>query len=261
MADSGGHWATLAQAQKLTQSKRIPGVVETDIYRGNPLDSMPVAQAAASGKSIIWLREDTVDESVVSHIDIGEKLTWSEDLTYSEKETELKRLYVQRKLDQFVKDIYSTYNDYKAQVLLEMEKRLKRKVGKQIIYGDKDYGSAKEFDGLHAWAYERGVSPGGNLNICNADTVAGLSLAYLRDMVDAMKQGCDALLVPFVLRKRINAAYEEKGFAALAYNVAGALASITRGLNDIGKPVLFWDGIPFVGTDYLVAEQEDTGTR
>ena len=31
MADSGGHWATLAAAQKLTQSNKIPGVVEEDI--------------------------------------------------------------------------------------------------------------------------------------------------------------------------------------------------------------------------------------
>ena len=38
MANSGGHWATLAEAQKLTQSTKIPGVIEEDVKRNNPLD-------------------------------------------------------------------------------------------------------------------------------------------------------------------------------------------------------------------------------
>jgi len=43
---SGGHWKTLAEAQKLTQSTKIPGVFEEDIKRNNPLERIPVAQAA-----------------------------------------------------------------------------------------------------------------------------------------------------------------------------------------------------------------------
>ena len=38
MADSGGHWKTLAEARKLTDSTKIPGVFETDIKKGNPAE-------------------------------------------------------------------------------------------------------------------------------------------------------------------------------------------------------------------------------
>ena len=56
MADSGGHWKNLVEAQKLTQATKIPGVFEEDIKRVNPLDRTPVAQAAHTGRRIEWLR-------------------------------------------------------------------------------------------------------------------------------------------------------------------------------------------------------------
>jgi len=254
LADSGGHWTTLAAAQKLTASTKIPGVFETDIKRNNPMDRVPVAQAAGTGTSIKWLREKVTLEDAVQELAPGEKLNWTESMDYDEAETFLKIKAMQRKLDKFVKDIYSTYDDYRAIVLLEMEKGLKRKIGDAMIYNDVTYGGANDFDGMHAFAAEQ---TGTALDIDNAE--AGLSLANLRSMVDAMKLGCDELWLNSTIKNRINAAYEEKGFAALAYNVAGALAQITRGVSDIGKQILFWDGIPFVPTDYLVAEQANTG--
>jgi hypothetical protein len=253
MADSGGHWSTLAEAQKLTQSTKIPGVFETDIKRNNPLDRIPVAQAAHSGKSIKFLREAVTLEDEVQDLTVGEKLTWTENVTYTEVEVELKIKAIQRKLDNFVRDIYGTYNDYRAQVLLEMEKGLKRKIGDAIIYDDTDFGGSQQFDGLHAFASENS----GNYNIDNGET--GLSLENLRNMVDDMKLGVDELWFPYPIKNRLNAAYEEKGFAGLASGTAGALGMVTRGINDVGKQILFWDGIPIVPTDYLVAEQANTG--
>jgi hypothetical protein len=257
MADSGGHWASLAAAQKLTQSTKIPGVFETDIKRNNPMDMVPVAQAAGTGTSIKWLREKMTLEDEVQDLAPGGQLNWNESMDYDEVETFLRIKGMQRKLDQYVRDIYGTYEDYKAIVLLEMEKGLKRKIGDSMIYSDLTYGGDNQFDGMHAFAAEQTSS---NLNIDNSGYgELGLSLANLRAMIDEMKLGCDELWLPFTIKNRINAAYEEKGFAGLAYNVSGALAQITRGVSDIGKQILFWDGIPFVPMDYLVAEQFDTG--
>jgi len=264
MAESGGHWSTLAEAQKLTQSTLIPGVIEVDIKRGNPTDRLPVAQAANSGKSIKFVRELTGTEGSVAHVDIGEELSWSEDVTYSEVEVILQRLYIQRKLDQFVRDIYGTINNYRAQVMLEMEKGLKRKIGDRILYGDYTYSSGnKEWDGLHALAAEHGATPGTgtgheNLNIDQAN--AGLSLANLRKIEDAGKAGWDEIWMPFEIMRWVDAAYQEKGFAGLAYNAAGSMGMISFGYNELGKRIAFWNGIPIVRTDYLVAEQADTGT-
>ena len=263
MADSGGHWNTLAEAQKLTQSLKIPGVFEEDIKRNNPLERMPVAQAARSGRKIEWLRELTTTESAVTEVDIGEQLSWAEDVTYEEKEMELKRVYIQRKLDHFVEGIYGTYNNYEARMLLESEKGLKRRLGARIIYADTTYTSSKQFDGLHALAYEHGTAYDSSnttndpKNIDNGSV--GLSLGYLRTMVDEMKHGVDELLCPYEIVRRMDAAYQERGFLQAAANTTN-LAFLTLGYNELGKRVLFWDGIPIIRTDYLVAEQADTGT-
>ena len=267
MADSGGHWNNLAEAQKLTQSLKIPGVFEEDIKRNNPLERLPIAQAAGTGLKIEWLREKTLTEDAVADIDIGEQLSWAEDVEYEEKEMTLRRSYIQRKLDHYVQGIYGTYNNYEQRVLLESEKGLKRRIGARIIYADNTYTSSKQFDGLHALAYEHGTAYDSSnttedpKNIDNGE--AGLSLAYLRIMVDEMKHGVDDLLAPYEIIRRMDAAYQERGFLYTVTGTTqtqGSLAFLTMGYNELGKRVLFWDGIPIIRTDYLVAEQANTGT-
>jgi len=200
----------------------------------------------------------------VQEIEVGEQLSWSDDVEYEEKEMTLRTTYIQRKLNKYVQGIYGTYNNYESRLLLESEKGLKRKLGTRLIYGDNTYSSSKQFDGLHALAAEHGTayttSALGNdpKNIDQAH--AGLSLHYLRVMTDSMMHGVDEIWAPFEIIRWLDAAYQEKGFAGLAYNVAGNLGFLTLGYNDLSKRVLFWDGIPFIRTDYLVAEQVDTGT-
>ena len=267
MADSGGHWTNLAAAQKLTQSMKIPGVFEEDIKRNNPLERLTVGQAAHSGLKIEWLRElpaaVSAIEAAVTEIDIGELLSWTEDVNYEEKEMTLRRCYIQRKLDHYLPGIYGTYNNYEARMLLESEKALKRKIGARIIYADNTYTSAKQFDGLHALAAEHGTpwTQGSAYDPKNLDEESGaLSLWNLRVLVDNMLHGIDELWSPFEIVRRMDAAYQERGFASLASGSAGSLSFITMGYNDLGKRVLFWDGIPIVRMDYLVAEADGTGT-
>jgi hypothetical protein len=265
MADSGGHWKTLAEAQKLTQSTKIPGVIEEDIKRNPPLERMPVVQAAGTGKKIEWLREKTTTEDAVAEVSVGDLLSWSDDVEYDEVESELHRVYIQRKLDHFVENVYGTYNNYKAQMLLECEKGLKRRINDRIIYGDTTYGGTPtQWDGWHALAAVNGtpnsdtVRTGSDLNFDQEDEA--LSLWSLRLVLDAMKLGTDEIFMPPVLGLRFDAAYEEKGFAGLAYISASSLSLLTRGYSDIGKPILFFAGVPLVRTDYLVAEESNTGT-
>lgn len=269
MAESGGHWNTLAEAQKLTQSTKIPGVIEEDIKRNNPIERVPVAQAAGTGLKIEWLRELVTAEDAVLETDIGNQLSWSEDITYTEVESTLRRIYIQRKLDHYVAGIYGTYNDYKAQVLLECEKGLKRKLGDRLLYADNTYGGTPaQFDGLHALAAERGNpyaaadTAGSKLNIDMAE--GALSLSYLRMMIDAMKAGCDELWVPPELGIRFDQAYEERGFRhdteeTLQEYSIGIRSMLTRSYNDIGKPLMYFMGVPIIRTDFLVAEEGDTG--
>ena len=264
MAESGGHWKDLSEAQKLTSSTLIPGIIETDIKRNNPVDRVPVAQAANSGYSIKFVAEKVTLDASVAMVDIGEQLNWTEDVEYDTIELFLKRCYIQRKLDQFVRDIYGNINNYRATVLLDMEKALKRKLGDWLIYGDETYSAGnKEWDGLHAHAALAGTSPGfapyTNLNI---DQNGALSIDNLRILSDAMLLGIDELWLPYCLARRIDAAYQEKGIniATPATNVLPNMAMLSFGWNEAGKRMMFFDGIPLVRTDYLVDENNGTGT-
>lgn len=269
MASSGGHWKDLAEAQKLTQSTKVPGVFEEDVKRNNPLERLPVAQAAGTGLKIEWLREKTTTEAAVTEVGIGGQLSWTKDVEYDEVESSLRIAYIQRMLDHYVEGIYGTYNDYRAQVLLECEKGLKRKIGDRMIYADTTYGGTPtQFDGLHALAAERGApytSSATTNSKLNMDMASGpLSLQYLRTQIDAMKFGVDEIWVPSQLGIRLDAAYEEKGFVTGSlggYVQTDSIKSLlSRGYNDIGKPILFFMGIPIVRTDFLVREEDGTGT-
>ena len=269
MASSGGHWSTLTEAQKLTQSYKIPGVFEEDIKRNNPLDRLPVAQAAGTGLKIEWLQELTTTEDAVVEAAVGQQLVWGEDVTYTERDSTLRYVYIQRKLDRYVQNIYGTYNDYKAQSLLECEKGLKRKLGDRTIYADTTYGGTPtQMDGFHALVAERGtpnsetVVAYSDLNLDAEDE--GLPLSLLRRMIDAMVFGCDEIWVPKQVGIRIDAAYSERGMMIVGLGGytqgAGDLSLLTRGLNQIGMPIMFWMGIPIVRTDFLVDEESGGGT-
>ena len=257
MPDSGGHWATLAEAQKLTQSTKIPGVFEEDIKRNNPLDRLTVAQAGGTGLKIEWLREASTTEDAVKEAAIGQQLSWADDVTYDEVESTLRYSYMQRKLDRYIQGIYGTYTNYKAQVLLEMEKGLKRKIGDRIIYADTTWGGAPtQFDGIHALAAERGASSSLNIN-----EAGPLSLANLRTQIDAMRYGVDEIWMPPCIGQRIDAAYDEAGFTySISTTHAYHYSLLTRGMNDLGKPITYFMGIPMVRTDFLVSEEDGTGT-
>jgi hypothetical protein len=246
-----GHYKTLAEAEKLTQSRLIPGVIEEDILRGNPLELCPVAQA--DGLSIKWNREKKVIDYMTAFA-VGQEFTFSADMEYETIEVKLKRAYLMRRLDQFVIDVYGTMNDYKLQTLAEMRKGVLRALGAAFIYGDDVFGDPLMPSGLHQWA---AASVGTDLDIDNGEV--GLSLHNLRTMINAMKGGCDVLLFPTCIWQRMAEAYEERGLAQLATGTAGTMASISKTINDIGKPVWGFDGIPIYPTDFLVEEEANTG--
>ncbi len=179
-----GHWKDLTEAQKLTQSQLIPGVIEEDIKRNNPLERLPVALAL--GKSIKWNREKTDLSTSVQNVDIGATMTWTSTVEYTQKESELKRKALPRLLDNFILDVYGNIQNYEAQALWEIKKGMIRALGTALIYDDTTYGSSLQMDGLHAWAAENDVA-GAADGLLDIDMgSAALSVAKLRLMLDSM---------------------------------------------------------------------------
>jgi len=252
-----GHWSSLTEAQKLVQSELLRGIVEEVIEEGQLLPRLPIFQI--DSKSILYNRESTLPTA--AFYDINEQLPWNADVEYATQvEVELKRVVRQDVLDQFMRDTYKNPNDYRQVVLSEMNKGCMRTIEDKIIYGDITYTSSKEFDGLHAFAALNctgGVSDG----VLDIDEGGALSLANMRALMDNCKVGYNGMpsnnvfwLMGHQIGRRIDAMVQEAGIASYAgpYNV-------NFGINDVGRRVTFFDGLPIVRSDYLVAEQADTG--
>lgn len=255
MALSGGHWSTLAELLKATQPTLIPGVVDEDIKRGNPVDILPFAQANHTGENIKWLREDTTAEADVADIGIGGATSFTEGVTYSAQEATLRICYLQRKLDKYVHSIYQTVNNYEVMMLEEMMRGITKALGAKIIYDDYTYdGTNLSMDGLHAWA---AVNLGETWDIDGAETA--LALEDIRILSDEMKHGVDLWLMPFAIARQIDRVYREQGIAALASATAGALGLISYAVNEAGGRTTLFDGKPILRSDFLVAEEGDTG--
>lgn len=243
MSDSGGYWLNLAEAQKLTQTILVPGVIEENIRRGGLLSLMPIAQAP--GYSITWNRESV--ERTANMMAVGDTLVWSDNVTYSQQNRTLSQMYDQTPLNKYVRETHGTYNDYRAITVAGMRKGMIKKWETMALYGDLTYGT-NEFDGLHAWAAENS----GDLNIDGGETAP--SLMNLRVLVDAMKYGIDFILMPFSLLRQLSSFYQEGG-----HNANSLMGSFMWSPNDVGRPIPYWNGIPIIGSDHLVAEQANTG--
>ncbi len=246
MADSGGYWVNLEEAQRLTQPTLIPGIIEEDLRRGGLLPRMPISQAP--GTKIEWNREKTV--RTASKVGIGGQLIWTDNIDYTPKEAELVQLYDQTPLNNFVRTQYGTMQNYRNITLRGMRKGMVLTLEDRLIYDDLSFpgvGGA-EFDGLHAIAQENS----GDLNI---DAGGALAINDLRTQIDAMKYGVDFIFMPFQIARRIDAFYQEAG----AGDTNTRQGSFIWAPNDVGKRVPFFNSLEIARSDYLVAEEAGTG--
>ncbi|KKM87912.1 hypothetical protein LCGC14_1264130 [marine sediment metagenome] len=244
MADSGGHWKNLTQVQLLTESDLIGGVVDESPKRGGILPMLPVRQAR--GQSIKWNRSLT--RRTATRVDIGAELVWMDNVDYTQKESELKIFYDQTPLNKYVRDVYNTFNDYAAQQMLELRTGIWETLEDAHIYDDTDYNS-KQITGHHHWAVDNTGTDG------DIDEGEGpLSLMNMRRVITYMRHGVDFIRLPFTILNQISAFYSEAG-----HTPASLLGSFVWGPADAGKRIAFFDGVPLIPTDYLVAEQANTG--
>jgi hypothetical protein len=251
VASSGGHWDTLAAAEKLTQSVQVSGFLEEDILAGGLMGMLPFWQL--TGKSLKWLEEKTVQTA--SPVSVGSQLTWTDAVDYNEREMTLKQYYIQTPLNKFVAQTYGNINNYEAIQLVENKKAMMKKLNNDFIYGDTTYSAGNlELDGIHALAEAKSADFDGNADVLDIDEgEAGLSLANLRGLEDEMKYGIDFWLFPLQIARRLDAYVQENGLSTFT---AG---NISFTLDDMGRRVSRWNGVPIIRSRYLVAEQANTG--
>ena len=268
MAEIIGHWSNLAEAQKLTQSVLLSGVVETVIENNQLMPLLPVKQL--NGKSLQWNRElETPPEEGGDFYGLGDQLVWQSDQAYEpQKEANTKILARQDPDDTYVSNTYSNINDMDAERIRSITKKFARKAEHTLFYGDTK-STALAFDGLHRLniqeqpaAVTAAAADVDDTNIDNGADV-GLSLHTLRVAMAAAKidilgpANC-MILMPRELKIRFNSAWQEGGFVNAGVTVAPMMINV--GMEQVGTPTLFFDGVPLVATPFLRAEQVNSGT-
>ncbi len=259
-----GHWDSLAEAQKLTQSMLLAGIIGQVIDTGNLLRRMPVKQV--TGIDLAYNREDQfAAEDAAAFFAIREQIPWTSDVTVTKINTELKRIIRQDPIDKYVRGTHNDPNDYPAIMIADLVKRVTRFTDHMLIYGDVDFTSSKQFDGLHALAEETDNTDG-ELDI---DEGGALSLFNLRILLDAMlieqEEPADGaadrsnviLLMPKVIARRIDSGYQEAGL--VRSGVTHQASEIQFGRNEQGARITFFDGIPIVRSTFMQAEEAGTG--
>ncbi len=252
---SGGYWNNLAEVLKATTPTLIPGVVDDNYKRGNPVDILGFVQANHTGEYIRWLRESANLEDAVSDIGQGGATIFSEGATFSAQTAILRICYLMTKIDSYDNAIWQTRNDYERMALEGMMRDITKKLGKKIVYDDFTYdGTGLSMDGLHAWA---ATNWGEAWDIDEGE--GALALENMRIISDELKHGFDFWLMPFALARQIDRVYREMGLVSLKSATAGALGLIQYGLNEAGGRTLMFDNKPIIRTDFLVAEEANTG--
>lgn len=251
-----GHFASLAEAQKLVRSELLAGVVQEVYEEGQLLQMLPVV--TCNSKSLLYNREKTLPSA--AFFDVHEQIPWTADTDFTAQvEVSLKTVARQDVLDNFIMKTYKTPNDYRSIVLSMIRKGCMRTLEDKIIYGNVDSDSA-EFDGVghllyadiagdEAWAAAnpQAYDAGGSTN--------PVSMKLLRELIDVVRPKPSTLLMTRTMRNTLSATAFEKG---LVLSNAAPMATITYGQNDFGKRVDYFDGTPLTISDYMLPMTDNT---
>ena len=255
-----GHWESLAEAQKLVQTRLLAGVVQEVYEEGQLLKELPVF--AINEKSVTYNRESTLPSA--AFYDIHEQIPWQADVDYTtQKEATLKRVARQDVLDKFMMDTYKDPNDYRTIVLSELRKGCMRTIEDKLIYGDID-SDAAEFDGVSQLfdtdaAGAEAFTSATNLQMYDMGGASSpASIGILRHLIDQVKPKPDILLVTRTFRNTLSATAFEKG---IVLSNAQPVGVISYAKNEFGTRIDYFDGIRLLVSDYLLNEVDDTGTK
>ena len=252
-----GHWENLQEAEKLTESILIGGIVQEYVRRGGVLTlsspGLPVAQF--NGLSAKWNREKDVPTASFAS-SIGTVMTWQSGQNFDQLERALKSIYLQTYLDNYLPEVYQTVNNYRAIQLLANKRAMIERIESSLIYGhEASSPGGLEFDGFHTIASRyRENYDGETLDIDQGENP--LSLANLRMLEDHMRHGIDYLIMAKPLARRFDAYVQEAGIV----NNASTLGTIAFGTDSLGQRITMWNNIPIVRSDWMLAEAANTGS-
>lgn len=221
-----------AEAEKLSNNMLERGVIEEIIEKDELFALFPFMPV--DGKAYVYNRETTISEA--DFLDPNETVNEGA-ATFTEITTKLRILAGDVDLDKF---LVSTMSDTTPQLAIQLAMKAKgvaRKFRRTLIIGDSAV-NPKEFDGLTK------LTPVGQTIVAGANGAA-LTLNMLDELKDAVKNGADA----FVMRQGT-----WRAIRALMRTFGGLQPEHIM-LENFGRPIPAYDGIPVLLNDYIPANE------
>lgn len=242
------HWASIDEANKLTQSTLLAGIVQEVYEEGQLLQKLPVTQI--NSISLKWNREKTLPGA--DFIGELEQIAWRSDVEYGPQvEAALKRVVRQDALDRMRQLTYRNPNEYRAVMTSQLAKGCMRTIEDGLVYGDVRV-NAKSFDGLHALVDTTMVIDGGEVPLRMTGPFS------LRALEERVKPKPDMYYTSRAIHNRISDA-AMFGVNSGAANFFVGSSGIGWMPSDFGMRVPAYGGVPIYYSDYFVAEQANTG--
>ncbi len=218
---------TMAEAAKLTQDLLLRGVIETIVSESQLLAYLPFM--SVTGNALTYNVESALPTAQFYTVND----LWSEDTpTFAQKTAKLAILGGDADVDNFLQQTYANPNDLAAAVVAAKAKAVGRRWSDTFFNGD-SVGDPKSFDGLHK------LIPAGQRLSMGANGGA-LTLDKIDELVDLVKPGKpDAIFLSKRTRRKLKQLRR------------GAANVMEVDIDQFGRRVEFYDGIPLVVDDFI----------
>jgi hypothetical protein len=219
------------EAEKLSQTDLVRGVIEEVIDREDLFAVLPFVKT--EGKAYVYHRENGVVEA--DFLDPNDTINEGA-VTFTEIMTKVRILAHDVDIDKFLAQTMDDVNDQVAIQLAAKAKGLARKFRKTLVLGN-NTTNPKEFDGIDVLTAALPASQ----NIVAGANGAALTLSMLDELLDAIPNGADVLLMrPGTIR----------AYRALLRTAGGMVPGDVMNSN-FGRPMLSHNGVPILENEFI----------
>jgi HK97 family phage major capsid protein len=228
----------LAEAAKLSNDVLLKGVIETILTESQILKKLPFIDIVGNG--LTYNQEKTLPGASFHAVN-G---TWTESTPQFEQKTAtLAILGDDADVDEYLRQTRSNVQNLKAIVTDLKSKAVARKFEETFVYGSTTTDPLS-FNGLHVL-----VPTGMKIHAGTTTTPAAGSMRKLKALLRlVMPGGPDALIMSRTTRDNISD-YAERSESPVTIN----------GRDDMGKPIMYFGGVPVVCTDWILQTEAIAG--
>jgi len=229
---------TLVEAAKVSNDILLKGVIETIITESEILKHLPFIDIVGNG--LTYNQENELPTA--GFYSVGD--TWTESTPkFTQQTATLTILGGDADVDEFLRQTRSNVQNLKAIVTDLKSKAVARTFEDTFVYGSTS-SDAKSFNGCHAL-----IPTAQKIHAGSSATPAAGSIRKLKQLIRLVKpNGPDFLIMSRATRDNLSD-YAERDESPVRIS----------GRDDMGKPIMYFGGVPVICTDWILQTESISG--